>query len=92
MKLHILKIRPEYFCNVLYGVKRFELRKDDRDYEVGDIIHFINSTGDEFPTNQNDVFKITYILRDVPEYGLQQGYCILGIRKMEVARWTSKQH
>lgn len=87
MKLHILKIRPEYFCHVLYGVKRFELRKDDRDYEVGDIIHFINSTTeDEFPSNQNDVFKITYILRDVPEYGLQKGYCILGIRRLEAMR------
>ena len=38
MKIHELKILPQYFEKVLDGSKTFELRKDDRGYEVGDIL------------------------------------------------------
>ena len=87
MKLHILKIRPEYFGQVLYGCKTFEIRKDDRDYEVDNIIHFIDSmTGEDAVMCSNNIFRITYVLRNVPEYGLQKGYCILGIRRLEAMR------
>lgn len=33
---HDLKIYPEFFSAVCTGVKRAELRKNDRDYRVGD--------------------------------------------------------
>lgn len=36
MKIHELKILPEYFDAVISGRKRFEIRKNDRDYKVGD--------------------------------------------------------
>ena len=35
---HELKIRPEYFKAVVLGDKMFEIRKNDRDFKVGDII------------------------------------------------------
>lgn len=35
-KIHRLKILPEYLDAVLRDEKRFELRKDDRDFQVGD--------------------------------------------------------
>ena len=35
-KTHELKIFPRWFDDVKSGKKRFELRKADRDYEVGD--------------------------------------------------------
>ena len=38
MKKHELKILPQYFQAVWSGVKTFELRKDDRDYQRGDIL------------------------------------------------------
>ena len=38
MKIHELKIQPKYFTEVLYKRKNFELRKDDRNYQVGDLI------------------------------------------------------
>lgn len=38
MKIHELKILPQYFEKVLDGSKTFELRKNDRGYEVGDIL------------------------------------------------------
>lgn len=82
MKLHTLKIKSQYFLEVWQGFKTFELRKNDRDYEVGDLIHFIDAEdGEEFPF-EDVIYKITYILKDVPEYGLKKGYCILGIKKL----------
>ena len=82
MKLHVLKIKDEYLAEIYCGRKTFELRKDDRDYQVGDLIHFVDTNGDEVDTkefNKGNLYEITYILRNVPEYGLQDGYAILSI-------------
>lgn len=79
MKLHVLKIKDEYIREIYRGSKTFELRKDDRDYEIGDLIHFVNIDGEESILHRDNQFKITYILRNVPEYGLQDGYAILSI-------------
>lgn len=89
MKLHELKIKEEYFKEVLRGNKTFELRKNDRDYQVGDLIHFLSVNGGNLiignpAYNEKLVFQITYILKDVAEYGLDKEYCILGIKKLEV--------
>ena len=97
MKLHILKIRQNYFEDILVGVKTFELRKNDRDYKVGDLIHFVDIHGEEYPLRCFDnnhittpidlVFQITYVLKDVTEFGLDKDYCILGIKQLEVKEW-----
>ena len=42
MKLHKLKILPEYYEKVLSKEKMFEIRKDDRNFKVGDVIDFLN--------------------------------------------------
>ena len=42
MKLHELKIKHEYLIDVALGNKTFELRYNDRDYQVGDLIRFID--------------------------------------------------
>lgn len=38
MKAHILKTDPQYFKAVERGEKRFEIRKNDRGFEVGDTL------------------------------------------------------
>ena len=84
MKLHELKIKEDYFNAILRGEKTFELRKNDRDYKVGDLIHFIKTDGLEYFGHSRDVYRITYVLKDVPEYGLDKDYCILGIKKLKI--------
>lgn len=84
MKFHVIKIVEEYLYDILYEGKTFELRKDDRGYEVGDLIHFVDTSGNEFKSFHKDlVFRITYILRDVPQYGLDKDYCILAIAPLK---------
>lgn len=36
MKVHKLKILPEYYNAQIEGKKNFEIRKNDRNYQVGD--------------------------------------------------------
>lgn len=83
MKLHELKIKKKYLLDVLGGFKTFEIRKDDRDYRVGDLIAFKWESEDGEWHSSGVVYCITYILRNCPEYGLMDGYCILGINEME---------
>ena len=80
MKIHKLKIKDKYYQDLIRGRKLFELRKNDRDYKVGDLIHFVGINGEEYNYN---VYIIVYVLKDVPEYGLDKDYCILGIKKLD---------
>ena len=79
MAVHYLKIKPEYDKDVQCGLKTFELRKNDRDFQVGDILMLIKLDGKGNETDQVIRKKVTYILKDCPQYGLKEGYAILGI-------------
>lgn len=74
---HEIKILPQYYEAVSKGIKQFELRKDDRDYQVGDLVRLREWDGKEY-TGSKMIVGIKYVLRDCPEYGLMEGYCIFG--------------
>ena len=93
MKLHELKILHQYLIDVTLGTKTFELRKNDRDYQVGDLIRFIDIGEDDTRTtkcwyephiDENQLYRITYVLKNVEKYGLDKDYCILAIKKLEI--------
>lgn len=92
MKLHELKILHKYLVEVDLGKKTFELRKNDRDYQVGDLIRFIDIQKDystyknqiEPNIDENTLYRITYVLKDVEKYGLDKDYCILAIKKLDI--------
>ena len=46
MDVHYLKIKPEYYKDIDRGLKTFELRKNDRDFKVGDILMLIKLDGE----------------------------------------------
>lgn len=75
--MHELKISHQYFSDIICAGKRFELRKDDRGYKLGDTIRLREIENGEY-TGAAIEFTIIYVLRDCPEYGLMSGYCILG--------------
>jgi len=79
---HKLKISEKYYSDVLNGYKPFELRKNDRDFKLWEIIEL--SQVNEFGTNtgRSILRKISYVLKDCPEYGLKDGYCILGLESL----------
>ena len=72
---HYLKTENEYFREIERGEKKFELRKNDRNFQKNDIVHLeevVNGvkTGRSLPP-----LEIQYILIG-GKYGLPEGYCI----------------
>lgn len=79
-KLIKKKILPLYYEEVRMKRKTFELRTDDSDYQVGDILVLEEWDGENY-TGRSLCREITYILRDAEEYGLKKGFCILAIQE-----------
>ena len=82
---HNLKILPQYFDAVTAGLKRFEIRKNDRKFKPFDEIRLNEIDGPlgkpYKPTGRFCLVRITYILTSDHgnEFaGLEAGYCILG--------------
>ena len=87
--VHDLKCWPEYFQAVKSGIKPFELRKDDRGYAVGDVLHLreydpatIAYTGDTIDK------MVTYVLptKLFGALGEGAGYVIMGLASAD--NWT----
>lgn len=74
-EVHKLKALPEYFELVRIGVKNFEVRKNDRDFKVGDLLILQEWDGSKY-TGRDQRRKICYIL-DNKDY-CKEGYVILG--------------
>ena len=75
---HELKISPEYFKAVKSGHKKFELRKDDRNFREGDLITLKEYKNGPYTGEEINNLLVLYILRNCNDYGLKDGYCILG--------------
>lgn len=71
------KILPEYFEAVIEDKKHFEIRKDEDDAQAGDAIILKEYDGERY-TGRVTGRNITYVLRNCPEWGLMEGYCIIG--------------
>ena len=76
---HYVKILPEYYIAVDNGTKTFEIRFNDRNYKVGDILHLQEFCGGQY-TSRELTKEICYMI-DSPDY-CKDGFVVLGIRDM----------
>lgn len=76
------KILPKHFDEVIHDRKRFEIRKDEDDLQIGDAVILKEWDGEKY-TGRETGMNIVYILRDVPKYGLMPGYVIFGWQKVK---------
>jgi len=79
--VHELKIKQCYLCHILEGNKTFEVRKNDRDFQVGDTIRFLPLEDENYNVYKLveviPEYRINYILSDFS--GLQQNHVCLAI-------------
>ena len=82
---HELKTDPEVFEAKMQGVKPWDIRRNDRNFQVGDTLReretkhswaFMLSGCPLEYTGREIRERVTYILRG-PQYGFDSGYCIM---------------
>ena len=78
MKVVKKKILSKYFKAVRAREKHFEIRKDEDNIQIGDLI--VLEEWDDFYGYSGQVVRryVKYVLRNAPEFGLKEGYCIIG--------------
>lgn len=76
MKTHELKTLKPYFEAQMFGWKAFEVRRNDRDFNVGDdlVLREIDSQGSY--TGRSIVVRVSYILGNEFE-GVVPGYVVM---------------
>ena len=86
MTTHDLKTWPEPFAAILDGRKRFEIRRADRPFAVGDEVllrEWATQVGDY--TGREIRTTITYLVQP-GEWGLPPGLCVFGLGRMILRR------
>lgn len=76
MKVHELKIAPQYFSPLVDGKKTFEIRKNDRGYEVGDMLH-LKEFKEGLYTGKTTLVEVTYIT----DAYQKDGYIVMAIKE-----------
>lgn len=82
--IHELKTRPEYFKSVISGAKPFEIRRNDRDFKVGDFVALNEFDDKSGYTGESALFEITYVMTST-EY-VKEGFAVLGIKRCYIER------
>lgn len=87
MTIHELKTWPEYWAEVAAGNKTFEIRKNDRNFKVGDhlLLQEYDPFSEEFDhgftsgySGRSVLCEVTYILSNYS--AVKDGYVVMGIK------------
>lgn len=78
---HVLKLRYEFFHDVMNGSKTFEVRNNDRGFQKGDIVSFIavDKSGSEVEFYEENQFIITYVLHG---WGVESGNVVFSMKRI----------
>jgi hypothetical protein len=87
MKTHKVKILPVYYNRIIAFQKTFEIRKNDRDYQIGDelILREFDQFSQEY-TGRECHTRIIYV--EFFPKGLQKNYVVLGIKVKQLKNET----
>jgi len=77
---HELKTWPQQFLEIMNRVKEFEVRRNDRDFQEGDIL-FLREWDPETEqyTGRNVTCHVTHFLAG-DQFGIKHGFCVMGIK------------
>ena len=77
MKVHEVKTWPLYFTLADKGIKKFEIRENDRDYKAGDVL-----ISKEFCPEKKEYTgrEMRGSIEYVTDFGQKPGWCVFGVR------------
>ena len=79
MKLHNLKIKAGYASAKLRGDKPFEIRLNDRDFKVGDIVHYTCIDSSVF---NEKISKKLYYIAYITNFEQKDGYVVFSEKEL----------
>lgn len=92
MKLHELEITHDELLDITNSKKNFIVRSDVLNFQVGDLIKFFENKHDghyiwnvcvsDMYIDEDALYRIICVSKY--ESGIKDGYCVLGIKKLEV--------
>lgn len=81
---HELKLYEDFADAVLCGDKNFEVRKNDRGFQKGDLVKFrVIDRAMKIATGHpldDETFEITYVLNG---WGIEDRYVVFGIKRAD---------
>lgn len=84
VRSHSIKAWPEHFAPSIGGLKQFEVRKNDRDYQVGDRLKLQEwiplGNGEGRYTGREIEQDVIFITRNA--IGLQEGYVAMSLERV----------
>lgn len=81
MQTHKLKTINPYFTAVWRGFKKFEVRKNDRDFKEGDKVHLLEYEAEtDNYTGREIRGEITYVLKNYE--AVKDGYVVFELTKL----------
>lgn len=83
--IHELKILPHFFTDVIKGEKTFEIRRNDRPFQKGDLLALNEHDGQHYTGNSCLVY-VDYILHN-PGY-VKKDMVVMAIKPCSVYRHT----
>jgi hypothetical protein len=85
MAVHTLKIDPDLFVDVCTEKKTAEVRKDDRNFMVGDtLVIYPFDRKSVAITGANFVHRVVTHKVQGGQYGIEDGYCLLSMKPMSI--------
>ncbi|MGF9965342.1 DUF3850 domain-containing protein [Bacillus rhizoplanae] len=78
--LHNLKINKEFFSPVLEQIKTFEIRKNDRDFHIGDKV-VLNEWDDE--KKQHTGRKVNVEITYITDYEQKDNYVVFSFKLIQ---------
>jgi hypothetical protein len=82
--MHTLKTKPVFYKAVIENRKHFEIRKADRDFQVGDILCLQEYDEVLKAYTGNECFvKVTFLMPG-GQYGLNIDYCLMAIKRHQL--------
>jgi hypothetical protein len=75
---HRLKVWPQYYEPLARGEKNFEVRRDDRGFQKGDILDLWCYDPESCKYRTSLKKRVSYILTG-GQFGIEPGYVVMGL-------------